>query len=257
MNTTQFFYSAWTWNAATITVAGLSTLLYFAVFRLRGRVEYFVAALGLFLLTLLSPINTLADGYLFSAHMAQHIMLLLVIPALLLLSLPPSTSLDARPQTLGNPFLGWAAGVGSMWLWHMPALCNAAVYSRPVHALQTSSLLILGAMFWRQILAPRESERLSPPGAVLYLFSACVTCSVLGIIITLSPVEVCSIYAAPADRLGLLQTIRSGWGLSPERDQQIGGLLMWVPMCLIYLAAIFAQLSRWFARSTNFALKGA
>jgi cytochrome c oxidase assembly factor CtaG len=145
--------------------------------------------------------------------------------------------------------VGWLAGVGAMWFWHVPALCNAAVMSRPVYALQTISLLVLGGLFWRQILAPRDSERLAPPAAVLYLFSACVTCSVLGIIITLSPVTVCSIYTMPSmDRLGMLPTIRDQWGFTPERDQQVGGLLMWVPMCLIYLSAIFAQMARWFAQ---------
>jgi cytochrome c oxidase assembly factor CtaG len=53
------------------------------------------------------------------------------------------------------------------------------------------------------------------------------------------------------DRLGMLQTIRTGWGFSPERDQQIGGLLMWVPMCLIYLTAILAQMVRWFAQPAS------
>ena len=139
-----------------------------------------------------------------------------------------------------------------MWFWHTPALCNAAVASRPVHALQTVSLVVLGSLFWRQILAPRDEERLSPPRAIFYLFSACVACSVLGIIITFSPVTVCSIYTMPmTDRLGLLHIIRTGWGFSPERDQQIGGLLMWVPMCLIYLTAILAQLARWFAQETG------
>ena len=139
-----------------------------------------------------------------------------------------------------------------MWFWHAPALCNAAVTSRPVHALQIVSLLALGSIFWRQILAPREQERLSPPGAVLYLFSACVTCSVLGIIITFSPVTVCSIYTMqPATLRDAADHSRGLGHFSPERDQQIGGLLMWVPMCLIYLSAIFAQIARWFALSAG------
>jgi cytochrome c oxidase assembly factor CtaG len=49
-----------------------------------------------------------------------------------------------------------------------------------------------------------------------------------------------------ADRLGVLSLVQSNWGITPDKDQQIGGLLMWVPMCLIYLAAIIAQLARWF-----------
>ena len=250
MTTSQFLISGWTWNVTAMALAVLSLVAYLAAFRDRRRFGWFAAALGVLFLTLMSPINTLADGYLFSAHMLQHILLLLVVPALLLLSLPGSLSLAVRPRFLGHPILGWVAGVGAMWFWHAPAMCNAAVSSVPVHALQTGSLLVLGCLFWRQILAPRDEERLSPPGAVIYLFSACVTCSVLGIIITFSPVAVCSIYSMPpADHLALLQTIRSGWGITPERDQQIGGLLMWVPMCLIYLTAIFAQIARWFAES--------
>lgn len=252
MTTAQFLISGWTWNAADILVAATSLIAYLTAFRVQRRLSYLAGALGVFLLTLLSPLNALADGYLFSAHMLQHILLLLIVPALLLLSLPRSLSLAVRARVLGHPFVGWLAGIGAMWFWHAPALCNAAVSSRPVHALQTLSLLVLGTIFWRQILAPGEEERLSPPSAVLYLFSACVTCSVLGIIITFSPVAVCSIYTMqPRDSFGILHTIRAGWGLTPERDQQIGGLLMWVPMCLIYLSAIFAQIARWFAEPAS------
>ena len=250
MNTEQFLLSAWTWNPVVLAAAATGAGAYLFAFRAERRIGWFLLALAIFLLTLASPLNALADGYLFSAHMLQHIVLLLIVPALLLLSLPRSLSLAWRPRFLAHPLAGWIAGVGAMWFWHWPALCNAAVTSRSVYALQTVSLLVLGTLFWRQVIAPREEERLSPPGAVLYLFSACVTCSALGIILTFSPVTVCSIYAMPTgDRLGMWETIRTGWGFTPERDQQIGGLLMWVPMCLIYLGAIFAQIARWFGEA--------
>jgi cytochrome c oxidase assembly factor CtaG len=248
MNTTRFFLSAWTWNPLVLSFAAVALAGYAAAFGLDRRLGWLAAGLGVLLLALMSPINALADGYLFTAHMLQHILLLLIVPACLLLSLPRSLSLAVRPRGLGHPLAGWIAGVGAMWFWHAPVLCNAAVASRWVHAVQTGSLLLLGGLFWRQVLAPREEERLSPPSAVLYLFSACVTCSVLGIIITFSPVTVCSAYTMPSmDRLGILSTIRDDWGMTAERDQQVGGLLMWVPMCLVYLSAIFAQLARWFA----------
>jgi cytochrome c oxidase assembly factor CtaG len=254
MTNSQFLLSAWTWNPTVLLLSMTALAAYVGVFRLNRRTGWFGAGLAVLLLALMSPINALADGYLFSAHMVQHILLLLIVPALLLLGLPQSVSLAIRPRVLGHPLAGWVAGVGAMWFWHAPAMCNAAVSSRPIHALQTASLVVLGGMFWRQVLAPRDEERLSPPGGVLYLFSACITCSVLGIIITFSPVSVCSIYTmTPADHLGMLQTIRTGWGITPERDQQIGGLLMWVPMCLIYLSAIFAQISRWFAEPLRLA----
>jgi cytochrome c oxidase assembly factor CtaG len=248
MTTQQFLTSAWTWNSAALVSSGAALACYLWAFGVNRRIGYLLGALLLFLFTLTSPVNALAaGGYLFSAHMLQHILLLLIVPALLLMSLPRSVSFGPRRWFISNPAVGWICGVGAMWLWHARPLCNAAVSSRLVSAAQISSLLLLGAIFWRQILAPREDERLSPPGAVLYLFSACVACSILGILITFSPVRVCPIYAQPAaDQLGLLSLIQSNWGITPEKDQEIGGLLMWVPMCLIYLAAIIAQLVRWF-----------
>jgi cytochrome c oxidase assembly factor CtaG len=177
--------------------------------------------------------------------MVQHILLVLIVPALLLLSLPRSFSLPRPLVGFTHPFIGWIAGVGAMWLWHAPALCNAATTSRTVAAIQTTSLLLMGSVFWWQVLAPRDVERLSPGVGIVYLFTACTACSILGIILTFAPVSICSVYQHPLDRLGMLGTIRGQWGLTSDRDQQIGGLLMWVPMCLIYLAAILAQVARW------------
>jgi putative membrane protein len=165
-----------------------------------------------------------------------------------LVSLPRWVSLGSRSSGLANPVVGWFSGVGAMWLWHARPLCDAAVSSHFVAWLQIASLLVLGTIFWRQIFAPREKERLSPPAAVIYLFSACVACSILGILITFSPVRVCPIYAQPrAEHLNILTLIQFNWGISPDKDQQVGGLLMWVPMCLVYLSALVAQLARWFA----------
>jgi putative membrane protein len=130
-------------------------------------------------------------------------------------------------------------------LWHAPTLCNAAATSRSVSAIQTTSLLLMGSVFWWQVLAPREEQRLSPLAGIVYLFTACTACSVLGIILTFAPVSICPVYQHPVDRLGMLGTIRGQWGLTSDRDQQIGGLLMWVPMCAIYATAILAQLARW------------
>src|SRR4029077_1989995 len=107
------------------------------------------------------------------------------------------------------------------------------------------SLVLVGCLFWCKVIAPRKEQRISPPAAIVYLFTACTACSVLGIILTFAPVSICPVYQQPVDRLGILSTIRGNWGLTSDRDQQIGGLLMWVPMCLIYLAAILAQLARW------------
>jgi cytochrome c oxidase assembly factor CtaG len=246
MTTYQFFTTAWTWNSIVLGLVVLSCLAYWLAFGRRGRLLYFTGAIFVFLLALVSPLNALA-GYVFSAHMVQHILLVLIVPALLLLSLPRSFSISSPLGQLSYPLVGWAAGVGAMWLWHAPSLCNAAATSRTVSTIQTTSLLLMGSLFWWQVLAPREEQRLSPPAAIVYLFTACTACSVLGIILTFSPVSICPVYQHPADQLGILSTIRGDWGLTSDRDQQIGGLLMWVPMCAIYAAVILAQMARWHA----------
>ncbi|MGA3172418.1 MAG: cytochrome c oxidase assembly protein [Chthoniobacteraceae bacterium] len=247
MNTSRFFASEWVLNPLAIAVVAAGLFVYFRRFGWSAHGWWMLAAATVFLLTLDSPLAVLAQGYLFSAHMAQHILLLLVVPAFALMALPPARHMPPVISRLLNPAVCWGCGVGAMWVWHVPALCDAAAISRSVSAVQTATLLVLGAAFWWQVLAPVESQRISPLHGVLYLFAACVACSVLGIILTFSPVTVCKAYLHPVDRLGIDPLIRGEWGMTAGRDQQIGGLLMWVPMCMIYLTAIFGQVARWYA----------
>ncbi|MGH7995192.1 MAG: cytochrome c oxidase assembly protein, partial [Opitutaceae bacterium] len=111
------------------------------------------------------------------------------------------------------------------------------------------SLLAFGAAFWWPIAAPQSRDRLNPLGGIVYLFTACLACTALGIIITLTPIEVCPIFRSPKDPLGILSLIRNGWGMSADRDRQLGGLLMWIPMCMVYMSAIFVELARWYGES--------
>jgi putative membrane protein len=255
MNTRQFLISAWNWNPWVIAICAATILIYSARnrFRLNRKTGWLLAGTIVFFLTLASPIDTLADGYLFSAHMLQHLLLLLIIPPLILLSLP-SAPLPGRFQNgrwrwlnwiLRHPVASWFLGIGGMWLWHAPLLCNAAVSNVWIHRLQYVSLLLMGFAFWWPVIGPWTKQRLSPLAGMIYLFTACVGCTVLGIIVTFSPVEVCSIYLHPMDRLGILPLIQDQWGLTPAKDQQLGGLLMWVPACLIYFGGIFGLFARW------------
>lgn len=245
--TTSQFLTSWSLNPIVLGGCVLAILLYLFFFGWQRRIAFLGLGLAIVVAALDSPLSMLANGYLFSAHMGQHLLLLLVAPIWFLLSLPRDVSLTKKAGWWSHPLVGWLAGIGSMWIWHAPALCDAAVSSRPVYALQSLSLVLLGSVFWWQVMAPREEERLTPLAGIGYLFTACTACSLLGIILTFSPVRVCPIYLQPVDPLGLLTLIRDRWGMTPEMDQQIGGLLMWVPMCLIYLAAIFSQLVRWFS----------
>ena len=177
MTTYQFFTTVWTWNSIVLILSALALIGYFLAFGRRGKPLYIAGAVAVFLLAFIPPFSALANGYLFSAHMVQHILLVLIVPALFLLSLPQSFSLRSPLAYLGHPLVGWIAGVSAMWLWHAPALCNAAATSGTVSAIQTTSLLLMGSMFWWQVLAPCEGQRLSPPAGILYLFTACTACS--------------------------------------------------------------------------------
>ena len=134
-----------------------------------------------------------------------------------------------------------------MWLWHVPSLCSASATSPSVHVLQSITLLLMGAAFWWPIIGPWRSQWLPPLLGVVYLFSACVGCTILGITLTFAPLSVCPAFMHPADPVGILPMLRDGWGLTPARDQQLGGLLMWVPPCFVYLCGIFGLLARWYA----------
>ena len=157
MTTYQFFTTAWTWNSIVLILSAVAFVGYFLAFGQRGRPLCFAAAVVVFLLAFVSPFSALANGYLFSAHMVQHILLVLIVPALLLLSLPRSFSLRSPLSYLTHPLIGWGAGVGAMWLWHAPALCNAAVTSRTVSTIQTTSLLLMGSRVL--VAGPRAARR--------------------------------------------------------------------------------------------------
>jgi putative membrane protein len=256
MTTSQFLTSAWNWNPWVIALCA-ATFLPWLVRGIHGfsaRGIWLVLGAGLFFVTLCSPIDALANGYLFSAHMLQHLLLLLIVPLLILLGVPekPAPQGVAKGGWRGDnfisrrPLLCWVTGVGGMWLWHAPALCNAAVSNFWVHRLQYVSLLVMGLAFWWPIIGPGIRQRLAPLTGMIYLFTACLGCTILGIIITFSPVEVCSIYLHPVDRLGIMPLLQDQWGLTPGKDQQLGGLLMWVPACLVYFFGILGLLARWY-----------
>jgi putative membrane protein len=250
MTTKELLLSAWDPGAVVPLLCVFALAGYLAHFRrrLEPRSAFFVLAVALFFVALASPIGVLARGYLFSAHMLQHLLLVLGVPPLVFLGLP-RTRRRAHPPGAGVVAYGgaWLAGVGAMWIWHAPVLCNAAAVSTTVQWCQTGSLLAMGLAFWRPVLAARLSDRLPAFSGILYLFAACVACTVLGVMVTLSPVEVCGAYMHPVDSLGVMPLLQGRWGLSHQADQEVGGLMMWVPACLVYAAAILVILGRYYA----------
>ncbi|HVA88859.1 MAG TPA: cytochrome c oxidase assembly protein, partial [Chloroflexota bacterium] len=217
---------------------------------------------GVFVLgfSLVSPLDTLGDSFLFSAHMLQHLLLILAAPPLLLGGLPPPLVdrlldypvLHRLERVLGNPAITWSAGIGTLWIWHAPVLYDAALQYEGIHIAQHLSFLVTSAMlWWPVIVAPRSHWRLSVPLAILYLFAASMASSILGIILTFAPAGLYPLYLHPAVGISsqaalVLHVIRTDWGLDPASDQQLGGLLMWVPGGLVYLLAVCGILARWY-----------
>ncbi len=252
MTSWEFLTSAWDWKPSVLIGCIALLIAYTVAVRLHftRRFLAFLAAIILLLVALASPLDRLADDYLFSAHMAKHMLLVLVIPALLLMGTPSRAmrKIVWRPLIrLNVPLFTWTVGIAAMALWHIPALFNAALASQPLHILEHLSLLAAGTIFWWPVLSPLREERLSPvPSAVAYLFSACLACTVIGILLTFTSPGTYSIPNVVNRDGRVLALVRDGWGISAETDQQMAGLLMWVPGCLIYLSAIMAMFARWY-----------
>jgi len=256
MSTGELLKSSWDWEPSVVAGCAILAAGYLALLRRRAsrRAVWFLTGVLLLLLDLVSPIDFLGDTYLFSAHVLQHFLLALVIPPLLLLGTPPDFAAVAlkRPliagveRVLASPFLAWPLGVGAMLAWHIPVFFNAALANYGLHIAQHLSFLVTGTIFWWPVLQPDHARRLAPLAGMAYLFSACTACSVLGAYLTFGPAGLYPAYTNPPDGSGTLALIRDGWGLDSKNDQQLGGMLMWVPGCLVYLTGILTIAARWY-----------
>jgi len=257
MTTWQLLASTWSWDASVLV--GCAALIggYLVVVRSRitSKTLFFIAGVLVMLLALESPLEKLGDTYLFSAHMAQHLLLILIVPPLMLLGIPrwlAQRVLDwplARriEHILNRPLLAWLLGMGTLWVWHVPALYNATLADENIHIVEHLSFLVTSSIFWWPILSPLTERRLAPLATIPYLFAASAAASILGIILTFTPPGIYPAYLDPNDEIGALPLLRDSWGLTPTADQQLGGLLMWVPGGLAYLSGIIGALARWYS----------
>jgi cytochrome c oxidase assembly factor CtaG len=253
MTTSRILIELWDWRSPTWWIALAASITYFVIARRRKasvvQFALFIAAVVTLIVALASPLAVLAARFLFSAHMVQHLLLLLIVPLCAMLAWPRSDHAAITPPPPPPPavlWIGWAAGVSAMWFWHIPALCTAAMRSELVFGVEVVSLVASGMAFWWPVFSPQVERRMPPHIAAAYLFAGCLGCSLLGIYITFSPVSVCPLYGMMSDSTGVLDVVRRQWGLTHTIDQQLGGLLMWVPACIVYLSAILASLASWY-----------
>lgn len=250
---------AWDFEPSILIGCSALALGYAAIarFRLPRSAGFYYAGLIVMFLALVSPLDTLADDYLFSMHMFQHLLLSQVVPPLLLLGIPLSwwewvlrwRGLRATEQFLRHPLVAWTCGIAALWLWHWPRLFDAALQNEGLHAFQHLCFMVTGTVFWYPVITPVPGHRMTTFTSVFYLFTACTFSSLLGIFITFCSFEIYPFYLHPADELGILPQLRSM--ISVHDDQQLGGLLMWFPCCLIYAAAILLRLGSWYGQSPD------
>ncbi len=248
----------WGWDWEPSVLLGCAGLLaaYLAAARWRPPREapWFAAGVAVLLLALVSPLDTLGDTVLFTAHMLQHLLLVLAVPPLLLLGIPADLARRAlrwRPvaaleRAVGRPWVAWLVGVGTLWVWHAPSLYDAALAHEGLHVVQHLCFLASAAIFWWPVCAPPGERRLSSLGSVVYLMSAGMAQSLLGILLAFAPRVLYRAYLHPVDPLGVLALIRRDWGLSAAADQGLGGWLMLFLGGLVYMAVILGKLAAWF-----------
>ena len=258
--------TAWTWSAyITVPLFALALLYVLGLLRMRRRgaqlrwfaILCFVSGWLSLFLALDSPVHEISEQ-LFWVHMTQHEILVLISAPLLILSQPAAPLLFALPERwrvpvanigkvkiiehtwllISAPVAAWLLHAAALWVWHAPKLFDAALESEWVHAAQHISFLGTALLFW-WTLFHKHAGRLGYGGAILYVFTTAVHTSVLGALLTFAPHAWYAPYAQTAQL----------WGLTALQDQQIGGLIMWIPAGTLLTIVALVLLSKWMSHS--------
>jgi putative membrane protein len=215
--------------------------------------SWFVLGWISLVLGLASPIDS-AGSFSFAAHMMQHEVLMIVAAPLLVLGRPLGVWVWAFPHpwrriigaasrndavqaawgALTRPMNAWLLHFAALWMWHVPAAFESALVSNGVHALQHACFLFSALLFWWAVLGKHGVHR-ARGSAIAYLFTTMMHTGVLGALLTFSEIIWYPIYGHQAEI----------FGLSPLEDQQLGGLIMWIPGGLVYIIAALALCARW------------
>ena len=210
----------------------------------RGKAVMFLAGIWTIGLAIMSPIGTLADVYLFTMHMIQHLMLTIVAAPLILAGTPPwlyrwftdrVPGLYTATRWLTNPFVAYVLFNGIFSGWHLPQLYDLALRNEFVHILEHQLMTGTAVLLWCPSLCPLPELRLAYPLQIIYYFLNSVVPTVLGALITFTSVVLYPTYAL-APRI---------WGIDALSDQKIGALIMWIPGGAAFLVALTIAFFRW------------
>ena len=201
-----------------------------------GRAVLWGAGVALLAVALVSPVDRLGEQFA-TFHMVQHLLIADLVPICLTLALTkwilrPATRLIHRIERAAGPFghpaFGVVAYVGAMWLWHVPALYDAALRSGAIHTLEHLSFGAAGLLYWWHLLSPIRSRlRLAGMGPILYMASTKVLVGFLGVLLAFSP-ELLYAYEWSGTR----------WGLTPLDDQHVAGLVMALEQSIVMGVAL-------------------
>jgi putative membrane protein len=221
--------ASWSFVPGAIAVVAVLTVLYvrrwLQVKASVARLVSFLSGMALVLIALVSPVDRLAEQ-LFFMHMTQHLLLIDLAPILVLLGLNkvilrPATRrlmrLEKAAGALAHPVFAIGLYVVVMWIWHIPAMYDAALEHPVVHVLEHVLFSIAGGLYWWHLLSPiRARKRLGGMGPVMYMVSTKILVGLLGVGLAFAPSAIYDFYERQPGY----------WGISPGTDQAIGGLIM-------------------------------
>jgi putative membrane protein len=223
----------------------------------RFRQGAFLAGWAILAAALVSPLHELGES-LFSAHMLQHELLMIAAAPLLVWSRPLAQLLRGFPRawraplvrvlthpivrrlidTLAAPAFAFVTQGIAIWLWHVPALFQATLHSQVAHALQHASFFGTALLFWWSLMRGARGRRNFGFG-LLSVFLTTLHTGALGALLSLSSTVYYPAYGQAAQR----------FGLSPLEDQQLGGLIMWIPGGVAYVVGALALAAGWLRNS--------
>jgi cytochrome c oxidase assembly factor CtaG len=209
----------------------------------------FIGSLIVILIALVSPLDGLGEQYLFSAHMVQHLLLGDIAPLLMLLALsrvimrPLTRKLQAVERAMGplaHPASALVLWLGLVYLWHVPALYDAALNHSAVHALQHVSFFTAGTLVWWPLIQPVPMRhRLSGMWTFGYIGAAKLGLASLGLYLTWTTTVAFPYY----------QHVPRIWGLSAISDQNVGGAIMMVEQSLLLVTVLAILFGRMLVQS--------
>jgi putative membrane protein len=219
----------------------------------RRRAVSFFAGLAALVMALMSPLEGLAVQ-LFSFHMIQHLVLILIVAPLLVYGAPVLVITLALPRTtrkglralersrsmvllksvLFHSTIAGALFAVALWSWHLPSLYQSAVADDRWHVLEHSSFVGGSLLFWMHVIG-RKRYRLDFGPAILLVFVSGLQSAALSVVLIFAGRALYPIHAHGA----------RAWGLTPLEDQQLAGAIMWTPVGLVFLVTIVVLLARW------------